>query len=102
IAHEWDSVSTGTHRNTEPAPVAEEYADLVLRAGRLAYRNPHWTPASTQASDTRHPADLARDRATIIKVAAAMHTAADAITSTGTEDREAVRAAIGGFRLYKS
>ncbi len=101
-AHEWDTVSTGIHRSTEPSPVAEEYADLVLRAGRLAYCNPHWTPASAQASDTRDPADLACDRAAIIKVAAAVHTAADAITCTGAEDREAARAAIGGFRLYKS
>jgi hypothetical protein len=101
-AHQWDTVSTGTHRSTGPAPVAGEYADLVLRAGQLAYDNPYWTPASGHASDTRDPADLAPDHATLTSAAAAMHTAADAITCAGAEDREAIRAAAASHRLYKS
>jgi len=45
-------------------PVAAEIGDLALRAGRLAYRNPQWTPACSHASLTRDPADLARAPAT--------------------------------------
>jgi hypothetical protein len=40
IAAEWDIVSTGSHQAKNLSPVAAEIGDLVLRAGRLAYRNP--------------------------------------------------------------
>ena len=44
------------HRNHKRAgisPVAAEMDDLVLRIGRLAYRNPGWTPACGDASLAR-------------------------------------------------
>jgi hypothetical protein len=102
VAHQWDTVRTGTHREPEPAPAAGEHADLVLRAGRLAYGNPHWTPATADTSNTREPADLAPDRAALTSVTAALHTTADAIGCTGAQDREAVRTAAAGRHLYKS
>jgi hypothetical protein len=40
IAHHFDIISTGIHRGAGPTPVAAESGDLVLRVGRLAYRNP--------------------------------------------------------------
>jgi hypothetical protein len=46
IAHHFDIVSTGIHRGAGPTPVAAEFGDLVLRIGRLAYHNQHWTPAA--------------------------------------------------------
>jgi hypothetical protein len=100
IAHHFDIVSTGIHRGAGPTPVAAEFGDLVLRIGRLAYRNQHWTPARAHASHIRGPADLAPAPGDITSVVAAVHTAADAITRIAAEDREAVRTAAADHRLY--
>jgi hypothetical protein len=99
IAHHWDIASTGIHRGAGPTPVAAEFGDLVLRIGRLAYRNQHWTPARTHSSHTRNPADLAPAPDDITSVVAAVHTTADAITRIAAGDREAVRTA-ADHRLY--
>jgi hypothetical protein len=80
--------------------VAAEFGDLVLRIGRLAYTNQHWTPARAHASHIRNPADLAPAPADITSVVAAVHTATDAITRIAAGDREAVRAAAADHRLY--
>jgi len=100
IAHHWDIASTGIHRGAGFTPVAAEFGDLVLRIGRLAYGNQHWTPARAHASRARNPADLAPAPGDISSVAAAVHTAADAVTRIAAEDREAVRAAAANHRLY--
>jgi hypothetical protein len=100
IAHHWDIASTGTHRSTGFTPVAAEFGDLVLRIGRLAYRNQQWTPARAHASQLRNPADLAPALGDITCVAAAIHAAADAVNRVAAEDREAVRAAAADHRLY--
>jgi hypothetical protein len=100
VAHHWDIASTGIQRGTSLTPVAAEFADLVLRIGRLAYRNQRWTPARAHASHIRDPADLAPTPGDITSVAAAVHTAADAITRIAAWDREAVRAAAADHRLY--
>jgi hypothetical protein len=76
IAHHFDIVSTGIHRGAGPTPVAAELGDLVLRIGRLAYHNQHWTPARAHASHIRNPADLAPAPDDITCVVAAVHTAA--------------------------
>src|SRR5207248_11323817 len=62
--------------------------------------NQHWTPARAHASHLRNPADLAPVPGDITSVVAAVHTAADAITRIAAGDREAVRAAAAGHRLY--
>ncbi len=100
IAHHFDIASTGIHRGTGPTPVVAESGDLVLRVGRLAYTNQHWTPARAHAGDIRNPADLAPALGGITCVVAAVHTAADAITRIAAGDREAVRAAAADHRLY--
>ena len=100
IVHHWDIASTGIHRGTGLTPVAAEFGDLVLRIGRLAYRNQQWTPARAHASQIRNPADLAPALGDITCVVAAVHTAADAVNRIATEDREAVRAAAADHRLY--
>ena len=100
IAHHWDIASTGIQRGTSLTPVAAEFGDLVLRIGRLAHRNQRWTPARAHASHIRGPADLAPAPGDIICVAAAVHTATDAITRIAAEDREAGRAAAADHRLY--
>jgi hypothetical protein len=100
VAHYWDIASTGIQRGTSLSPVAAEFGDLVLRIGRLAYRNQRWTPARAHASHTRNPTDLAPTPGDITCVVAAVHTAADAITRIAAGDREAVRAAAADHRLY--
>ena len=60
VTGEWDLLSTGIHKRAGISPVAAEMDDLVLRIGRLAYRNPGWTPACGDASLARQAADLAQ------------------------------------------
>jgi hypothetical protein len=100
VAHHWDIASTGIQGGIGPAPVAAEFGDLVLRIGRLAYRNQRWTPARAHSSPIRNPAELAPAPGDVTSVVAAVHIAADAITHIGAGDREAVRAAAAEHRVY--
>ena len=100
VADQWDIVTTGAVRGAGLTPVAAEIGDLALRAGRLAYRNPHWTPACSHASLSRDPADLAYAPGDIITVLATVHHAADAIGRIAASDRDSVTAAAAENRLY--
>jgi hypothetical protein len=99
IARHWDTVSTGIHHRRDISPVAAELEDLMLRTGRLAYNNPHWTPACADASPARDPADLAATAGEIRVVQAAVHHAIDAISCIAARDADAVRYAASGCRL---
>ena len=55
VTGEWDLLSTGTHKRPGLSPVAAEMDDLLLRIGRLAYRNPGWTPACGDATLSASP-----------------------------------------------
>jgi hypothetical protein len=101
IAHHFDIICTGINGRADPDPVTAELADLVLRIGRLAYRNPHWTPARTHASHTRNPADLAPTPSDLTPVLAAVHAAADATARIAATDSETVSAAAAEHRLYE-
>jgi hypothetical protein len=90
VTGEWDLLSTGTHKRAGISPVAAEMDDLVLRIGRLAYRNPGWTPACGDASLARQAADLAPDADTIPTVLAAVHHATDTLTHIAVTDRRCV------------
>jgi hypothetical protein len=100
VTGQWDIVTTGAFRGVGVTPVAAEIGDLAVRAGRLAYSNPHWTPACADASLTRDPADLARVPGDVVSVLAAVHHAADAIGRIAVTDQEAVIAAAADRRLY--
>ncbi len=100
VTDQWDIVTTGAVRSAGLTPVAAEIADLALRAGRLAYSNPHWTPACSHASLSRDPADLAYAPGDLITVLATVHHAADAIGHIAATDRDAVTAAATENRLY--
>ena len=100
VASQWDILSTGFHKPGSITPVAAEIAELALRTGRLARRNPHWTPARTGYGLIRDPATLAPSADDITIVLGAVHHAADAITRVAAEDRNAVRAAAADNRLY--
>ncbi len=96
----WDTITTGTHRGLALTPAAAELTDLVLRTGRLAYRNPRWTPAHSSTSPIRDPADLAHSPADIVTVLDAVHHATDAIHQIAATDHQAVLAAAAASRLY--
>ena len=98
VACEWDILSTGAHAGSGRTAAAADFGDLVLRAGRLAYASPHWTPAC--ASPVRAAADLAPTGDGIPIVVAAVHHAADAISRVGIADHQAVRTTAGLGRLY--
>ena len=100
IVRHWDTVSTGIHQGRDISPVAAELGDLVLRTGRLAYRNPRWTPACADASPARDPSDLADTARDITAVLAAVHQAADAISRAADQDAQAVRRAAADHQLY--
>ena len=100
VAGQWDIVTTGAVRGAGLTPVAAEIGDLALRAGRLAYRNAHWTPACSHASLSRDPADLAYAPGDIIIVLATVHHATDAIGRILASDRDAVTVAAAENRLY--
>jgi hypothetical protein len=100
VTDHWDIVTTGTNRGVGLTPVAAEISDLVLRTGRLAYRNPHWTPHYNQNSLLRDPADLAQAPSGIVTVLAAVHHCADAISRIAAADHQAVRDAATTSRLY--
>jgi hypothetical protein len=100
VAREWDIITTGRHPPGSLTPVAAEIGELALRAGRLARRDPHWTPARTGLGLIRDPAALAPARGDVLAVLAAVHHAADAIARIAAEDRLAVRQAAFDGRLY--
>jgi hypothetical protein len=100
VTSRWDVVTTGSPRGVGLTPVAAEIGDLALRAGRLAYTNPHWTPNRGDAAVVRDPADLARAEGDFISVLAAVHHAADAISRVAATDQQAVIAAAAQNRVY--
>jgi hypothetical protein len=100
VTRHWDTISTGTPTAKAISPVAAELDDLVLRTGRLAYRNPTWTPRATDASSVRDPADLAGTSTDMAAVVAAVHHAADAVGFVAIHDGRSVLAAAGDCRLY--
>jgi hypothetical protein len=100
VAGHWDILTTGTYRGAGLTPVAADIGDLALRAGRLVYRNPNWTPARADASPLRDPADLAPTPADLLTVLAAVHHAADAASRIATSDQHAATTAAAQTRLY--
>jgi hypothetical protein len=96
----WDTLSTGLDRPKGLSLVAAEAGGLVLRIGRIAYRNPGWTPTSGNASRTREPADLAPDVADLRAVVASVHHATDAITRIADQDSRCVHDAFAQGWLY--
>ncbi len=100
VTGHWDVVTTGARRGVGMTPVAHEISDLAVQTGRLAYRDPQWTPAHSGASLIRDPADLAHAPGDIFIALAAVHQAADAISQIAAKDHQAVLDAATGNRLY--
>jgi hypothetical protein len=91
----WDTITTGTPPG--PDPVTAEIGNLVLWTGRLASRNPAWTPARSTVST--HAAQPAFDHREFTTVLVAIHHATDAVTQAGRHDHQAIWAAAADLRL---
>jgi hypothetical protein len=100
VTGEWDLLTTGAHKRAGLSAVAAEMDDLVLRIGRLAYRNPGWRPDCGDASLARQAADLVPDAGGISTVLAAVHHATDTLTHIAVTDQRCVRQAAADHRLY--
>lgn len=98
VDHSWDVLSTESR--LMQTPVMTEASDLLLRMGRLAWDNPHWTPARADRAPARSPADLAPGADAVNSVLAAAHQAADAMTCVAMADLKAATAADRAGRLY--
>ncbi|HUZ52702.1 MAG TPA: hypothetical protein VMU94_09250 [Streptosporangiaceae bacterium] len=97
VAAKWYPMTTETQGLTGPG--LADASDLVLRLGRLAFRDAGWTPASIRSAPLRDPADLALDEIGFTEVLAAVHYAADALCSVGDADLGAVSAAVRAGRV---
>jgi hypothetical protein len=78
-------------------PVVTEIGDLVLRMGRLAWDDPHWTPTCQLSATKPTTASPAADARQIV---AAVHQASDAVACLAVADAIAVTATDRAGRLY--
>jgi len=98
VAARWYPMTTETQGLTGLG--LADASDLVLRLGRLAFRDAEWTPALIRSALLRDPADLAPDEIGFAEVLAAVHHAADALDRVGDADLGAVSAAIRAGRVH--
>jgi hypothetical protein len=96
----WRTMTTDTQSPLSTA--SRETDDLVVRMGRLVFRNPEWTPARDQRAPLHDPASLAPDGDALISILGAVHQAADAIARMARGDLEAIKAVGSVGRLYMS
>jgi hypothetical protein len=98
VAHAWDTFATGVSKQLTPA--AAEIGDLVLWVGRLAHRDPAWSPARRHGGLLREPAELGGRHDTTTTVLAALQYAADALADIAECERESVRSAAYSHGLF--
>lgn len=94
----WGKMTTSTTGLT--APGVADSTDLLIRLGRLAFDNQHWTPARERQAPVRDPAGLAPGPAQLVTVFAAVHQAADALASLAAADEQNVAAVIAARQIY--
>jgi hypothetical protein len=86
--------------DTPPAltPETTDLSDLVIRMGRIAFDNPHWTPQ--HPAEPRSPASLFSSAGDAESVLAAVHQSADALAAIANGQQLAITTAIRAGRLY--
>ena len=94
----WGKMTTESSSRVSLAVI--ETSDLLLRMGRLAWRDPGWMPGRRQLGPQRDPAALAPDRRSVAAVLAAVHHTWDALAKIASADGQAVAAAGAARRLY--
>jgi hypothetical protein len=75
---------------------------MLVRAGRLAFANPAWTPRFAHRAPPRAPADLIADGPALVAVITATHHAVDGLARAADSDVRAIFGAARGGRLYQS
>jgi hypothetical protein len=95
VAGQWAGVAT--EKRGQASPVVTEVGDLVLRMGRLAWDDPHWTPTRQHPAPAPTSAALITDARQIV---AAVHQAADALAQVADADATAVTVRDRWGRLY--
>lgn len=99
-ADAWDIVTTDAQGRV--SPVVSDVSDMLIRAGRLAFDNPGWTPRSAHRAPPRAPADLIADGPALVTVITAAHHAVDGLARAADSDFRAIFGAARGGRLYQS
>jgi hypothetical protein len=94
-AYRWQGLIT--EGRGQASLVVTEMSDLVLRMGRLAWDDPHWTPDRPRPATTRITASPAAGARQIV---AAVHQAADALSQVAAADATAVTGTDRAGRLY--
>lgn len=97
-AGQWTAVTTESRHAKSPA--ITEASDLVLRTGRLAFRNADWSPATGRRAVPREPEELARTRSDALDVLSAIHQATDATVRLAVGHISAIATAASAGRLY--
>ena len=99
-AEAWDVVTTDAQGRV--SPVVPDVSDMLIRAGRLAFANPAWTPRSAHRAPPRAAADLIADGPALVTVITATHHAVDGLAQAADSDFRAIFGAARGGRLYQS
>ncbi|HEV2370621.1 MAG TPA: hypothetical protein VGS19_00510, partial [Streptosporangiaceae bacterium] len=95
----WGDLRTETRGLTGPG--ITDTNDLVLRAGRLAFTDPDWTPSRARRPvQVRGPADLAPEPPHAAALISALHHTTDALARMAAAVLRDVSAAAGAGRLY--
>ncbi len=97
-ATEWDTITTNVSSSGR-SQAAADAEDLALWTGRLAYADPHWTPALGPAGTTRSPRDIVTSQAELRRVAGAMHYACHAIRQLAAHNHQQAQEAAATRRL---
>lgn len=99
-AEAWDTLTTDSQGRV--SPIVQDVNDMLVRAGRLAFANPAWTPRPAHRAPPRAPADLIADASTLVAVITAAHHAVDGLARAADSDVRAIFGAARGGRLYQS
>jgi hypothetical protein len=99
-AEAWDTVTTESQGRV--SPIVPDVSDMLVRAGRLAFANPVWTPRPAHRAPPRAPADLIADGPALVAIITAAHHAVDGLAQAADSDVRAIFGAVRGGRLYQS
>jgi len=99
-AEAWDIVTTDAQGRV--SPIVPDVSDMLVRAGRLAFANPAWTPRFAHRAPPRDPGDLVADGPALVAVITAAHHAVDGLAQAADSDVQAIFGAARGGRLYQS
>ncbi|HEY1616504.1 MAG TPA: hypothetical protein VGG25_02745 [Streptosporangiaceae bacterium] len=93
ISRRWDVITTASRNDAPAGKIARELDDMVLRIGRIAFRNPAWAPGMRHAAIRRSAGELAPASEDLTMLIGSLHQAADATALAIAADRQLSRGA---------